>query len=69
MYPFGIAHKPQTSYISYIKIPQTRRYRKGYPTKVGKKNLKNCREKITKDIGVGREKAVSVEGGERGAGG
>lgn len=69
MYPEGIPHKPQTSYISYIKIPQTRRYCKGYPTKVGKKNLKNCREKITKGIGVVDLEGVSVWGGERGAGG
>lgn len=69
MYPEGIAHKPQTSYNSYIKLPQIGRFCRTIHTKVGKKNLKNCRRKITKGIGVGREKAVSVEGGERGAGG
>lgn len=69
MYPLGIAHKPQTSYNSYIKLRQIGRFCRGYLTKVGRKNLKNCREKITKGIGVVDLEGVSVWGGERGAGG
>ena len=64
-----VARKPQTSYISYINTQQTRRFCRTIPTKVGRKNLKNCREKITKGIGVGDLEGVSVRGGSRGAGG
>ena len=53
MYPLGTTHKPQTSNISYIITRQTRRFCRDNTTKVGKKNPKNCREKITKAIGVG----------------
>ena len=69
MYPLGTTHKPQTSYISYIKTQQTRRFCRDNTTKVGRKNLKKCREKITKGIGVVDLEGVSVEGGSRGAGG
>lgn len=69
MYPLGTTHKPQTSYNSYIKFRQIGRYCRAYLTKVGKKNLKSCREKITNGIGVGDLEEVSGEGGSRGAGG
>lgn len=65
----GIAHKPQTSNISYIKTQQTRRFCRDNTTKVGNKNLKNCRRKITKGIGVVVLEGVSDLGGSRGAGG
>jgi hypothetical protein len=64
-----VAHKPQTSYISHKNTQQISRYCRAIHTKVGRKNLKNCREKITKGMGVGDLEGVSGEGGSRGAGG
>ena len=64
-----VPHKPQTSNISYIITRQTAGICRDNTTKVGRKNLKNCREKITKGIGVVVLEGVSGEGGSRGAGG